>query len=308
MFILVFSCNRAMQLNAALSSFLIHCQDANQAQLVVIFRATNAFHAQQYDRLAEEFADYSFINFLKENNFRNDVLRSLIDNFRIKYGSYISKLFLKLWSFSGTLSNPLLKSKNTNNILFLVDDNIFVRDFSLHEIVEALKAYPSAIGFSLRLGKNTSYCYPLDKVQSIPHFSQISNDMLMFNWTLSDCDFGYPLELSSSVYRINELLPLLNRLPFMNPNTMEGAMAKHALDFKLKKPCLLCYSQSVTFCDPLNRVQDIALNRAGSTSKYSIEALAQLYEKGYRIKVEAYNDFIPTACHQEVDLIIEKNL
>jgi hypothetical protein len=294
-----------MQLHGTLRSFLLHCHDANIAQIYVIFRATNARHLRQYDRLSEELAENSSIHFVKEENFRHDVLSTLIEGSQIKFRDYLSKLLSKLDPRLCFIINPLLKSKNTNYVLFLVDDNIFVRNFSLHEIGNALATNPAALGFSLRLGRNTTYCYPLDKPQSMPQFKTFSDNMLIFDWTEADFDFSYPLELSSSAYRINDLLPLLNRLPFTNPNTMEGSMAKQASKFKMKKPYLLCYSQSVAFCNPLNRVQNVALNRAGSTSKNSAENLAQLFDEGYRIKIEAYNEHMPNACHQEVDLIIE---
>jgi hypothetical protein len=68
----------------------------------------------------------------------------------------------------------------------------------------------------------------------------------------------------------------------------------------------LCYENSVTFCNPINKVQTVATNRAGSVVEYSSDHLAQLFESGYRIKVEAYTGFVPNACHQEVALNFEK--
>ena len=58
----------------------------------------------------------------------------------------------------------------------MVDDNIFVKDFLLKEIIEALDRNPRAIGFSLRLGRNTGYCYMQGRDQSLPPFNDAGEE------------------------------------------------------------------------------------------------------------------------------------
>jgi glycosyltransferase involved in cell wall biosynthesis len=52
----------------------------------------------------------------------------------------------------------------------------------------------------------------------------------------------------------------------------------------------------------VNIVQTVAPNRAGSDSERSPEALADLFEEGHRLDVTAYRNFVPSACHEEVEL------
>jgi hypothetical protein len=52
-------------------------------------------------------------------------------------------------------------------------------------------------------------------------------------------------------------------------------------------------------------VQKKHLNRAGLNAGYSVEELAQKYEMGERVNVNAYDGFVPTGCHQEVEMIFE---
>ena len=112
-----------------------------------------------------------------------------------------------------------------------MDDNLFVRDFSLSHVVHLLQERPSALGCSLRLGMNTTYCYSHDSAQSLPNFKHLSGGALVYEWVTAEFDFGYPLEISSSVYRAQEIIPFLLGLEFENPNTLEGEMAAQTKRF-----------------------------------------------------------------------------
>jgi glycosyltransferase involved in cell wall biosynthesis len=137
----------------------------------------------------------------------------------------------------------------------------------------------------------------------LPEFQIINNNILKYNWTNGEYDFGYPLEVSSSVYRTSEILPFINQFPFYNPNSLEAFMADNSIMFKDRKPYLLCYPSSVTFCAPLNKVQNTAKeNRASSRTSYNPDNLSKLFSDGHRIDVNAYNLFLPNACHKEVEL------
>ena len=139
----------------------------------------------------------------------------------------------------------------------------------------------------------------------------VGGGVMIYDWANagdSAYDFGYPLEVSSSAYRVSELLPFLNGLGFHNPNTLEGRMAANVERFRPNKPDLLCYERSVTFCTPLNRVQAVWDNRVAHTPEYSTERLAEMFDEGYRINVEAYSGLVPNACHEEVKLAFRKQV
>src|SRR4030042_1966805 len=93
---LIFSKDRALQLDATLRSFLLYCKDPELSEIRVLYTTTTSLHEEQYRQLQK---------------------------------------------------------------------------------------HPYAIGFSLRLGKNTTYCYPLDKGQRLPEFQTIEQDILKYNWT-----------------------------------------------------------------------------------------------------------------------------
>ncbi|MGD0340017.1 MAG: hypothetical protein ABSB78_14645 [Bacteroidota bacterium] len=175
------------------------------------------------------------------------------------------------------------------------------------DVVDALRSHPDSLGFSLRLGRNTTFCYMNNVDQHPPDFLPLTKDILKFNWINAEQDFGYPLEVSSSVYRAHEILPFLLKIPFNNPNHLEGGMNWFKDVFATHRPDLLCFEQSVAFSNPINIVQRVSpANRVGTHRHYSTEELAVLFDQGNQIRIEAYRGLIPISCHQEVDLVFEK--
>ena len=269
--VIVFSKDRAMQLDCTLRSLQIHCKDIDQADVTALYTTSADTHEGSYRKLKESVPG---VRFLREKAFKNDLL-SVLTSF--------------------------------DCVLFLVDDNIFVRKFSIAGAVNALVQCDSAVGLSLRLGKNTTYCYMHEKDQSVPPLHDVGGDVLLFDWTNSELDFGYPLELSSSVYRVSDLLPLLRNLDFSNPNTLEAALDANKSAYAKTKPKLLCYETSVAFCNPLNMVQNVFTgNRARGDGRYSPENLVKHYMNGYRIRASQFSGFTPNSCHQEVDYTFDR--
>jgi hypothetical protein len=321
----MFSRDRAMQADATLRSFFLHCLDAREVtQVYVIYKATSARHASQYERLA---ADYPLVEFLRQGDFRSDVLR-LLDPYPagrlssrfyhlvsatgasgFRPGTFSDRYLRRLMDMTRlSLTRALLprRSKPPCGGLFLVDDNLFVRDFELRSAMQALVDHPDALGFSLRLGRNTLYCYSANQTQSLPAFSSLADNRLKFCWGNASHDFGYPLEVSSSLYLDAVLAPFLAILPFRNPNELEAAMASRARYFRASHPALICYERSVTFCNPVNIVQSTYINRAGGKVCYTVDDLLERFERSERVDVAAYDGFIPNACHQEVELVFVK--
>ena len=257
-----------MQLQAAIESFLLHGRDADALRLSVLYKASDATHQRQYAVLASRFPQ---VRFMPETDFRSQVLHSL-----------------------GTC----------RHILFLVDDNLFVREFRLDTILESLRHNGDALGFSLRLGRNIHRCYMRDVPPAQPGFIPVAPGIMKYFWPGAPHDFGYPLEVSSSLYRTAELAPLLEQLPFANPNTLEGLMAANAQLYAAARPALLCFEQSVAFCNPINIVQTTCPNRAGGNPQHTAQHLAGLFDLGASIDVSRYVGFVPVSCHQEVELPI----
>lgn len=266
---IIFSKDRPLQLDGTLRSLYARCQDSSHFSVKVLYRASEDCQPL-YDELIR---DYPLTKFISEKDFRKDLL-DLIDG--------------------------------SENVMFAVDDNLFIRDFTLAEVIKSLQQQKHALGFSLRLGHNTTYCYPLNAAQTLPTFNTITGRVMAFDWTKGEGDFNYPMEVSSSVYRTSVLLPLLQKIQFKNPNTLEGELAA-CTTLLTERPQLLCFEQSHAFCNPVNMVQSICKNRTGGLAEYSPEKLAQLFREGKRLNVEAYKNMTPTGCHQDVPLYFNQS-
>jgi hypothetical protein len=302
MLVLVFSRDRALQLDALLNSCFLHVADAGSAQLTVIYHASTEKLAAQYAELARQHGGQ--LRFVPEKAFRRDVLEILAS---------ASPAFAPR-TFAGVLDSvgrgrdgihPATKAE-THAVLFLVDDCLFVRPFRLSAAREALEANPDALGFSLRLGCNTTQCYVLRRAQALPRFEAVATGVLKYNWTKADGDFGYPLEVSSSLYRWTTIMDLLGRMSFRDPNTLESQMSLQKSRFERRQPFLLCLEQSAAFSAPMNRVQSVYDNRSGEAAAFNLENLADRFDRGQRINVQALAGFVPSACHQEVELTFEQ--
>lgn len=267
---IIFSKDRPMQLDATLRSMKNMLQDYDDHQCSVLYCVSSDEYAKGYALLMQ---DYPEVRFVPEQSFKEDLLSEISDS------EYLG---------------------------FFVDDNIFLRKFSLSACVVALKQNNQAIGVSLRLGKNTNYCYALNRNQNVPTMHKLTNSLLIYRWVEQEHDFAYPLELSSSIYRTKQILPLLEKANYGNPNELEYQMACANVVYSKILPELICYDFSRTFCAPINIVQNIYDNRAGDRRYYSAESLLKLYLRGKRVDLEKFDGFVPIACHQEVELEFKK--
>ena len=123
-----------------------------------------------------------------------------------------------------------------------------------------------------------------------------------FDWITSQLDFKYPLEVSSSIYRLKDIRYLLENSIYKNPNELESQLYANLWQF-YSKPKLLSYTTSVAFCAPMNKVQNVALNnRSNSMNMFSQESMLTMYKSGFRIDPMRFEGFVSNGCHQEVAL------
>lgn len=289
---IVFSKDRPLQLDGLLRSLALHA--AEPVSVYVIWKATTGGHESAYAKVAWGHRA-SGVAFVREFDFESDLLRLLADA--------------------------------PEHVLFLVDDTLFVRAWSPTICASALSADPGAIGFSLRLGRNTTHCYPVNRAQEVPVLDldeerlwgdsrkTIRSRVIGWNWPAADGDFGYPLEVSSSIYRTADILEVVHGGGTgANPNEFEARLASYATWAAGLSPGhglaaaprrLLSHSVSVAFSNPCNRVQTTFANRAGTNPAAGPDALLAAWEAGARMKVEAYAGHVPTGAHQEVPIILE---
>jgi len=301
--VIIFSRDRPLQLHCTLQTLLDQGCGLADVSIQVLFRATDDVYGRQY---REVFTELSRLHqdcrllFLEEQTFAEDLAACLLQ-------PAVNKGFFARWQWPG--SDPTEPLKRTGerfeHVLLGVDDCIFVSPFQLTAVCRLLAERPDLLGFSLRLGQNATVNYMAKTSQAVPPLTPISDGMVTFDWTTAEGDFGYPLEVSSSVYRVADLWPVLAKGRPRNPNLLEYQLTQLRDRFTEQKPLLAAFETAVAFCNPINLVQTVSDNRAGVNQAYDARELSRRFAQGQRVRREQFRGFVPSGCHQEVPLEFE---
>ena len=267
--IIIFSKDRAMQLRAMLESLFFHCQDINIVDITVFYKTTDSRFDNQYVLLEKEFED---VNFVREIDLTMQIITAVYSK---KY------------------------------VVFFVDDSVVVKSFDIQKVIDSLETNEDTIGFSLRLGINTTHSYMnCYREQKLPEFIDVDDNVYKYKWIGEQLDFGYPLEVSSSVYRVKDFKKI-RFVPEATPNQIEGCMSRSRGTFKISHPYLLCFRTSVAFSVPVNKVNE-SNNPSNRKFCYPVQLLAEKFDQGYKIDIEKLTGFLPDSVHQEVELRFTK--
>jgi hypothetical protein len=180
--------------------------------------------------------------------------------------------------------------------VFHTDDDVF---FRRPPVAPALPAGFAA--FSLRLGENTTHCYPSRRSQQVPALG-IHGPFVAWDWTRADADFSYPLSLNGHVVRTKMLLRILSRARFTNPNELEDEL--HVRRYRVPHE-MLAFRESCLVSIPVNIVSPTHRNPAGSDSEASPSALNARFLAGERIDLDAMDFSSVRGAHQELQLVFK---
>lgn len=262
----IFSKDRPLQLHATLESFKTNVTGVMPQDVFIILKASDTVFEKHYRKVKFEFNEYIFI---RETNFKQDLL--------------------------SIVANPYY-----SHVLFSVDDNIFALPVAVSDVMKATYENRTAIGFSLRLGTNISFCHPLNRNQTVPTYREINSEAITWNWKDGESDFGYPLELSSSVYRTSLMKNLCQKLEYHNPNTLEDQLNRYKNNLYTNVPWLISFKTSRCFCIPMNLTQHEYTNRHSKDTKYSITSLLEIYKRGQKMNVVELYGQIHNSPHVEI--------
>jgi hypothetical protein len=161
-------------------------------------------------------------------------------------------------------------------VLFLVDDDVMIEPFAEKNCpqFEEFKKNPEIICLSLRLAP---YYEGAPKM----------NDNI-WNWQGLKHDWGYPMSVSAHIFRKKDILPIMTKGEFENPNDLEVLLRKNPPN----KPLMVCVNQPNIINTPANVVQTkYRLNRFGNAG-ISPEEMNEKFINGQRISL---NDIIEKA-------------
>lgn len=251
---IVFSKDRAMQLQALLSSYFYYT--TNPAPLHILFTCSSSKHKFAYEIMQKEFEDFP-VSFTEETCFCEQL-------------------------------KQIVKGQKADRIFFMTDDAVFLDSYDLND---CLNFHPLQNVFSLRLGRDLDFCYAYNKKQDIPLFT-VENVMgkEWNSWIWKDMyhspDWNYPLSVDGSIFLRKEIETILNYISFKSPNSLESQMQLLKELFVQRKG--ICYSKAKYVNVPCNRVQNEFDNVFHNT--YSVNELVDKFLEGDRIEWKTFKE------------------
>ena len=165
--IIIFSKDRAAQLDLLLRSMSHNWLESYKLGINVLYTHSNEEYKKGYDKLINDtyktlIDGYKNVNFVKENDFKKDLL-SLID-------------------------------KKDEFTVFFVDDQIVKEKFNTNcEEMRQFERNDKISCLSLRLHPNLTFCYAANH-------SMKTLDNCLFDWKNKEGDFGYPMSVDSHIF------------------------------------------------------------------------------------------------------------
>lgn len=272
MITIIFSKDRANQLNNCIRSFVDHVHV--RSNTYVIYKASNEDFQKGYDKCIER---YPYIKFLKEENFKQDLI-SIFDT----------------------------EPPEQQHVMFLVDDIHFMNNIKQDDVQFDYLEFSEMVAISSRLSKNVNYCYALDRDVKTPKFVK----GCVWNWKHEQGDWGYPMSVDGNIYKRSFIEPYVRYSTYSNPNTFEAALAYNINHMSRDKNLLCCYDEASRLVNvPMNRVQSQFPNRYGKREELTAEKLNEMFlnnEELVGFSVDEYLSSEKIGVHQELTPIFKK--
>lgn len=259
--IVIFSKNRSCQLDALLRSLKKNFAEYDTSFVSVIWKGNRGFKGG-YTKIKNKFPE---VNMISEDNFKQQTI-GCIDELQ-------------------------------THTMFLVDDILFKMPFSeADDQVKSLSLLNLNLCVSLRLDKNTTYCYAGSHNQQVPISG--TEKVPMWDWSNAEGDWGYPMSLDGNIYLTKLIKKIVRTTDFSNPNELESKLDMFARQNTAHLPRkMTCYAdRSRLFNVPANRVQDVFENRVEDS--YTVEDLnKKFYKEGMVIDISYLDGVRNNACH-----------
>jgi hypothetical protein len=252
-----FSLNRAMQLEALLSSMdrWVTASSKPHMSIKVLYGYTDDKFGEGYRALIQRVPPGLGVEFIRKERGKYKTDISLLCRPWNLY-RYIKYPFLRdiqsIFNFKELLEG-ILQSSNDECAAFLTDDSMFYRVVNIDvEILHVLQENPRQNSFSFRHGLNIEGGGP----QGRKHGE-------FWEWSFyseGNSDFwSYPFSIDGHVYSREFLLQFMRKVLYVNPNSLEGFLSTDARSNGLFSTGF-CFDKSVLLSFPINMVQTIIPN------------------------------------------------
>lgn len=275
--IIIFSFNRALQLDALIQSILKNLSGCTYV-IHIIYNASSDELMNGYKYLQKKYTDKDDIIFLEETNggFKG---YSITDYLTIKNLKTIfhSKSVRHPKTDFRQLNIDVVRNTDSRYVVFFTDDSVLYRPCVINrKIMSFIDAAPMQNSYSMRQGLNVDDCF----------FSgERKGDFLEWDYSRhpASSHWGYRFSVDGHIYSKKVIEYLISHIVFANPNTMEGPLCHYAMEKGLLRRGLSNgISSLLSF--PLNEVNTEVANFAkGVTCEMLNEKLLNGYTLEYDI-------------------------
>ncbi len=268
---IVLSKDRACQLQLTLDSIFANLPDC--FSINVLYEYSSSDFKEGYEKLIKEWPIDYRVNFVKQNNFKENVLE--------------------------------LCNEGHSYICFFTDDDIVYSRIKEFDVDSLFNTHDLGC-FSLRLGRNTYMQDPYRKIGVVfPEQGYLSGDMVFWDFTTvnnspygKDTNFGYPLSLDGHIFKKEVVVPWMSEIEYDQPNALEARLQKKNDEMPVN---MGCFVDSRVVNTPLNLVGS-SENMAGEFFGQSLKELNDMYLEGKRIDLSKMDFSNVIGCHQEIEL------
>lgn len=268
--IIIFSFNRAMQLDTLLRSVYKHFKFDNY-RVEVLYNTSDRDFEKGYDLLKGK---YLQVEFVKESTNK--------DHFGIKDAMcfYNLKKIIKHKQLRNAKSDfrSLLCGMlhgNADCSMFLTDDSAFYSDVCLtDDILSWVNEKPLQRSFSLRLGIGINQEEPKTEKDGFVYWDYYKSCEKK-NWT-------YQFSVDGHIYSTKLLRQLADKIFFTNPSFFESMVCNYVREKRMLSEGM-CFRKSTLLSYPINMVQKVADNESLNAS---LETLNEKFLEGYTFDYE----------------------
>lgn len=274
--IVIFSFNRAIQLDTLIFSFLRHWKSP-EYRIDVLYNTSSEEFEKGYALLQQKLTDHPEVRFSKEQNKPSALtLSDFMNPYNLKHLWENPKLRNPKTDFRSRLIS-LLTGNESRQVMFLTDDAVFIHDVDVsEETLNWVSAEPRERQFSLRIGVGMNH-QPATGIEE--RDGQLSWDMSRMKNSTS---WGYPFSVDAHIYDKKEVVKLFRKLVFANPNTLEayinGQVSRTKMFVNAKAPV-----QAKLLSFPINMVQSVIANENLGVSPVMLN---EYYLNGYTFEYQ----------------------
>lgn len=271
--VIVFSYNRALQLEALLESLISNLD--NRIKINILYktdRNTNGL----YNKLKIRYRNSNNIFFFHQKH-----------SFKISLIKLIKSLDNKI--------------EFNKQILFFVDDQILFRKVKLNSLKSLFKSAPIT---TLRIGLNTKKSFNLNKKQNIQNYPyKVTKNSLSWQPLFIKDDISYVFSFDGSTIPLKLFERFSKYLIYKGPNTLESSINYGGFSYKIIRCKISSFLEQCVINLVITKVQNETDNRG---KFYDARKLDDLFINNWKLKINPKELEKFDSPHTDIGYLFEK--